>query len=154
MDRKKRLSPLYPARVPLRTFYGKSQSVRSCALTVTAVEPMVGKVACLIKVSNRWILATNDRERTSPKYRRSFKDGFELTSEHAEMRALQMARKIGGKIKEVVVLRWRMDGVLSMARPCRKCQEFLINHNVKSRDIYYSDWNGEIICMNGEDNGD
>lgn len=103
-----------------------------------------GKTVCLIQVGKRWVIGEN-APKTSPKLRRTFPDGQSTYGTHAEDRALQLASRSGGKIRRVIVLRWTKRGTLSMARPCRHCEARLRLAGVKMRDLWYSDWNGEVV---------
>ena len=103
-----------------------------------------GKVVCLIQVNKQWIIGENS-EKSSPKLERRFSNGDTTYGTHAEDRALQLARRIGGKIKRVLVLRWDKHGKLTMARPCAFCAARLVQENVRPRRIAWSNWEGEIV---------
>lgn len=108
------------------------------------VKPKPGKVLCLIKVGNRWVVGENDQSRTSPAFMKRLSDGAITMTQHAEARALQLARRAGGRIKDVIVLRWTKRGKLSMAKPCAHCTEMLWKSGVKARDVRFSNWDGNI----------
>lgn len=108
------------------------------------LEPKPGRVVCLIQVGKSWVIGENDPERTSPKLRRQYSNGDATYGTHAEDRALQLARRIGGKIKRVLVLRWDKSGVLTMARPCQYCAARFVQEGVRPRKIAWSNWAGEI----------
>lgn len=148
-EKKNRTYPSSPGKMLL----GKKSSSRfSDALSRVAIATesshIPGRVVCLIQVSNRWVIGLNNQERTSPHYERILPDGTRRSTEHAEMRALQMARKIGGKIRQVIVLRFKKNWEVSMARPCSACYQMLIEAGIPDRKIYYSGWNGELERMN------
>lgn len=113
--------------------------------------PKKGYVVCLILVGNSWVVGNNDRLDISKKYEKVTRDGQRKRySRHAEEHALSLAKKKGGKIRRVIVLRWLKKGAVHsvMAKPCPSCHSLLNEAGVKDRDIFYSDWNGEIRCMN------
>lgn len=74
-----------------------------------------------------------------PQFRRKFKDGQECFISHAEMDAVS-------KLKEVCdndvlhVMRFTKNGGISMAKPCKYCQEYLRRKGIKK--IRYTDWDG------------
>jgi len=95
----------------------RSAGAAPCAQTVTGRRPIPGKTVCLLLVGNQWIYGENDREKTSPQLEKCTPDGAKRYTLHAEERALQLARRVGGKIRKVLVLRWTKAGELTMARP-------------------------------------
>lgn len=74
-----------------------------------------------------------------PQFRRRFKDGQECFVSHAEMDAVS-------KLKDVFdddvlhVMRFTKNGGISMAKPCRYCQEYLRKKGIKK--VRYTDWSG------------
>jgi len=103
-----------------------------------------GKVVCIVRAGKRYVVGIND-EKTSPKWTRRMSNGDIKSSRHAEMHALQLAERSGGKIKEVIVLRWTKRGRLTMARPCQHCKEKLEARGVSERIIWHSNWEGKIV---------
>ena len=103
-----------------------------------------GKVVCVIRAGNRYVVGVND-DKTSPGFVRKMSNGDIKSSRHAEVHALQLAKRAGGKIREVVVLRWTKSGRMTMARPCKHCKEQLDKYGVKDRIIKHSDWKGRIV---------
>jgi hypothetical protein len=114
-------------------------------------EPQLGQTLCLIQVGQKWISGTNDPARTSPRLERRFSNGDTTYGTHAEDRALQLARRIGGKIRRVLVLRWDKKGKLTMARPCFHCGSRLALAGVRPKRVAWSDWNGSITSERSGD---
>ena len=111
------------------------------------IEPRLGGVVCLLLAGKRWIVGWNS-PKTSPALQRSIGDGkSEKATRHAEAHALQLARRAGGKIRAVYVLRWTKQGRLTMARPCPHCSELLWKAGVPARIVHYSDWEGKMRNM-------
>lgn len=112
---------------------------------MTKIHKQPGKVVCLIQVGKQWVIAENDREKTSPRLVHARPDGTIVKTIHAEARALKLAARIGGKIKRVIVLRWTKGGRLSMAKPCAHCATLLSLAGVNSKKISWSNEHGEIV---------
>src|SRR5690606_12991933 len=107
-------------------------------------EPMPGHVGCIIRVGKRWVIGFNDRTKTSPAFIKRMPDGEIKNTRHAEAHALQLARRAGGQIKRVVVLRWTKKNKLAMAKPCEHCQELLDAEGIPHGKIFYSTETGKI----------
>ena len=58
---------------------------------------------------------------------------------HAEMALLKKCEE--GAVDTVNVIRFKKNGEVTMAKPCRFCEIFLRNHGVKK--VYYTNWEGE-----------
>jgi len=109
------------------------------------INPVPGKVMCLIRVGkHKWVIGFNS-DKTSPRFMKRKPDGHVTHSQCAEMRALQLAKRAGGKIREVIVMRWTKRGRLAMAKPCPACQEMLWIAGVRARDVMYSNGDGRIV---------
>lgn len=71
-------------------------------------------------------------------------DGTKKYGKHAERAALQLADRIGGRIRRVVVMRWTKDGALALSKPCEACQIALYGAGVRPRDVWYSTDEGTL----------
>lgn len=119
-------------------------------LPIEKIDPVAarGNTVCLINVGNRWLIGQADRNRTSPHWEKFYENRKQVKyTRHAEAHALQLADRIGGKIKKLIVLRFRKDGTITMAKPCFHCQEMLKEHGIPFKIVYYSDDKGEIQCL-------
>lgn len=87
----------------------------------------------------------NDRDKTSPAWRKQYPDGAVRYTRHAEAAALQLAERYGGKIKSVLVIRLDKKGNATMAKPCPDCMERLWKAGVRARDVQYTDWKGDVV---------
>lgn len=114
---------------------------------IPLVEPALGATVCLIKTGNRWVIGSNDRHKTSPKFKKFLPDGSVLFTRHAEAHAIQLARRVGGRIKKVVVIRWKKNGEMAMSEPCYNCKRLLKEAGVKNNNIYFTNDRGEFQCM-------
>jgi deoxycytidylate deaminase len=76
--------------------------------------------------------------KTSPRFRRIYKNGCPNYHLHAEMNVLRFAKEGD----EITVLRFSAKGELTMALPCEFCRKFLIERGF--RKITYSDWDGKL----------
>lgn len=121
------------------------KSVRPYASHVTRTlhTLRLGHVVCLVLKGNEWLVGWNS-SKTAPQYGRSTPDGQRKHGRHAEQHALQLAERRGGKVKEVIVLRWTKTGELKMARPCVACQEALRQAGIKPRLVWYSTDDGRL----------
>lgn len=108
------------------------------------ISPVHGRVVCVIRTGKRYFIGIND-DKTSPKWQRKMSNGDVKSSRHAEMHALQLAQRVGGKIKEIVVLRWTKRGKLTMARPCSHCKKRFDEAGINQRIIWHSDWDGNRV---------
>lgn len=112
--------------------------------SMSVVSPTNGKVMCVMRVGKKYVVGVND-QKTSPGFKRVMSNGDTKHTRHAEVHALQLAKRSGGKIKEVVVLRWTKAGRMTMAKPCIHCKEKLEEAGVPNRIIWYSDWRGKVV---------
>lgn len=85
-------------------------------------------------------IGTNSTK-THPRFRRVYSNGEEGSCLHAEMEVLRFSEP-GDTL---LVVRFLKDGTLSMAKPCKYCQEFIIESGIKQ--VTYSDWDGEMISI-------
>ncbi len=58
---------------------------------------------------------------------------------HAEMDAL-IASRPGDTL---IVTRWQKNGIVTMSRPCKHCQEFIKKAGIGK--VIYSNWNGDYV---------
>jgi hypothetical protein len=52
-------------------------------------------------------------------------------------------------VVDIVVVRCKKNGEVSMARPCRSCLKVI--KNVGVRFVFYTDWNGVLRKENAKD---
>lgn len=68
---------------------------------------------------------------------------------HAEELLIKKLRKIKAKERfdfiEVVVMRWSVTKGWTMAMPCEKCRELLIDYGINR--VSYTDSTGRLTCM-------
>ncbi len=76
--------------------------------------------------------------KTHPGFARTYRSGDVGYCLHAEMDALRFA-KPGD---ELVVMRWKNDGVLTMSKPCAACMKYIMQ--AKIRRLTYTDWDGNF----------
>ena len=114
--------------------------------------PQPGNVVCAIQVGNRWLVGMNSKK-TSPKLRKKYSDGHLTFTHHAEARALQLVNRVGGKIKKVIVMRWNKHGKVDMARPCLHCMRLLMEANIKSKHVWYTNQFGRLVNLRWESGG-
>lgn len=79
-------------------------------------------------------IGINSRKK-SPSFSRYYADGDHANEAHAEMDALLVAKP--GDYLEV--MRWRKDGVLALAKPCKYCMLRIRRLEINAR---YTDSNG------------
>lgn len=102
---------------------------------------------CTIIIGRQAIHATNDGK-SSPEFRMLYEDRSVAHHGHAETRAIQKAGKrsnLSGA--KVYVHRVLASGKVSMARPCKHCQEFMRRKGVKMRNVWYTNWEGAYERM-------
>lgn len=103
-------------------------------------------LACILKRGRSIVRIGTNSKKTHPRFGRQFKSGpKEVHTLHAEMDVLRFAQPGD----DLIVLRFKADGTLSMARPCECCQ-----HHIKEagiRRVHFSDWSGDIVRMFLED---
>ena len=88
------------------------------------------------------LIASSNRQKSSPRFVRRFKTGKSNIAYcgHAEMILLDRIGEIrSGEVINVV--RFTNRGHLTMARPCRWCQDYMRKHGV--RRVRYTNWEGE-----------
>tara|TARA_A100001011_G_C14294545_1_gene837827 strand:+ start:1732 stop:2091 length:360 start_codon:yes stop_codon:yes gene_type:complete len=99
-------------------------------------------IAAFAKRGNGFVFGKNS-DRCSAKFERIHPDGSFGYHLHAEMDLINKFKV--GTISEIHVVRFRKNGEMTMARPCKYCQRFLKRHGV--RKVNYTDWNGNWTCM-------
>lgn len=99
-------------------------------------------IVAFVKKGSGFIFGTNS-ERCSAKFARRHPDGSVGYHLHAEM---ALINKLDiGDVDEIHVIRFRKNGDMTMARPCKYCQKFLKRHGI--RKVKYTDWDGNWDCM-------
>lgn len=98
-------------------------------------------VAALLFRGKKLVKIGTNQSKTHPKFKRYQDNGYCNYCLHAEMDALRNS-KPGDSI---LVLRFTKQGKVSMAKPCKHCQHFIDNAQIKV--VYYSNWNGEIVRL-------
>jgi cytidine deaminase len=114
---------------------------------IPLIEPALGATICLIRVGKKWVIGTNDRNKTSPAFKKFLPDGSVLFTRHAEAHAIQLAERQGGRMKRVMVIRWKKNGEMAMAKPCYNCLSKLREKGIKDNMIYFTNETGEVQCM-------
>lgn len=71
--------------------------------------------------------------------------GYNTNYIHAEHAAINRAWENGAVGTTALVVRFRSDGTLGMAKPCKLCTDRLMNAGVKK--VMYSDVDGSISTM-------
>lgn len=80
----------------------------------------------------------NTTKRATSKYKKFYRNTGEFEHHiHAEVDLIMRLDRVP---KRIFVARFKKDGTMSMARPCRYCQNFLRHKGVKK--VVYSDWDG------------
>ncbi len=64
---------------------------------------------------------------------------------HAESHAIIRRGLDNCSSLSLLVVRTLANGNLSMATPCQQCQTLIRDAGIKN--VYYSNWNGEIECL-------
>lgn len=119
---------------------------------LTAIEKGLTKgepdrTVCVMLVGKKYVVGWNDRQKTSPSWRKRMPDGELKYTRHAEAHALQLAAREGRRIRKVYVFRIDKRGKLAMAKPCKDCQMRLWDAGVRLRDIHYTTWDGSMCNM-------
>jgi deoxycytidylate deaminase len=100
-------------------------------------------LACILKRGKSMLRIGTNSYKTHPRFGRKFKSGpKEVFTLHAEMDVLRFAQPGD----DIIVLRFRADGSLAMAKPCIDCQKIIEEESI--RRVYYSNSDGDIIRMN------
>ena len=79
--------------------------------------------------------------RCSLKFSREYPDGTLGYHLHAEMDLLRKLRK--NSVNKIYVARFTKGGKLTMAKPCKYCEKYLRDFNIKK--VYYSNWDGNFV---------
>ena len=98
-------------------------------------------VVAILKRGKSIVKIGTNSNKTNPRFARKYKTGVPEYQLHAEMNVVRFA-KPGDT---VIVIRFSAKGKLTMARPCRFCQNFLTEAGVT--EVYYSDWEGNYQKM-------
>ena len=98
-------------------------------------------VCCASHRDTHWV-GINKRK-THPEALKIFRNGEHGSCMHAEIDAIvKIPRDIRHKIK-LFVMRFKKDGNLTMAKPCKMCQTFITNQGINTKNVYYTNWNGD-----------
>ncbi len=88
-------------------------------------------------------IGTNQRTRSSAKFRKRFPNCYETHHDiHAEVDLVIHSKVVPERIN---VVRFFKDGTRTMAKPCVHCQNFLRHKGVKV--VRYTNWDGEWEIM-------
>ena len=99
-------------------------------------------LAAWFKSGGELTFGTNS-DKCSARFRRQYKDGSIGYHLHAEM---DLLLKMGHNIAdEICVIRFKKNGDITMAKPCRYCQKFLKTYGVKR--VRYTNWDGKWESM-------
>jgi deoxycytidylate deaminase len=85
-------------------------------------------VAAILRRNNRVVRIGINSSKTHPKYKRLYPDGTWGSHMHAEMDVLRFAQP--GDDLEVMRFKKSGDGV-TMAKPCRHCQDFIRQSQIR-----------------------
>ena len=97
--------------------------------------------ACAQLGKTQWMGINSSK--THPEALKTFRNGEQGSCLHAEIDAIvKIPRDTRHKIK-LFVMRFRKDGILTMARPCRMCRTFMNKVGVDAKNVYYTNWDGE-----------
>ena len=99
-------------------------------------------LAAYAKSGSSYFIGINSN-RKSTKFRRKYRDGTFGYHLHAEMDLIR--RREEGTLRIIHVIRFKKDGSVTMAMPCKHCQKFLKKHGV--RKVHYTNWQGEWEVM-------
>ena len=103
-------------------------------------------VVCVLKRGRHIVRIGTNSKKTHPKFGRLFKSGpKEVHTLHAEMDVLRFAEPGD----DLIVMRFKADGSLSMARPCKHCQKHIKEAGI--RRVHFSDWSGDLVRFNFEE---
>ncbi len=102
-------------------------------------------VVCVIWNGCSPITGTNSMDSSSPKWMKRHEDGNVSYSRHAEEHALaQLPHEVNVKRLKVFVTRYKKDGTVGLAKPCHHCMEKLMAYGIKTRQIFYTNNDGEM----------
>lgn len=97
-------------------------------------------VVCVAMYSSSLYIGWNSTK-TSPAFHRTYSNGDESYSRHAELHAIsQLPRDFNPKKVRLYVARLSKTGRMAMALPCPSCQRTLASTGIKK--IYFTDWEG------------
>lgn len=95
-------------------------------------------LAAWVKSGAEFTFGVNS-ERCSKRFMRRYNDGSTRYHVHAEMDLLiKMGRDVAD---EICVIRFKRNGDITMAKPCRHCQKYLKRYGVKR--VRYTNWDGQ-----------
>lgn len=98
-------------------------------------------IAALLYRRNKLIRIGINGSKESPEFLRYFSDGTKVYCAHAEMEALQVA-KPGDKL---IVMRWRKDGTIAIAKPCKYCQQHIKRKKIST--VKYTNRQGNFSIL-------
>jgi hypothetical protein len=87
-----------------------------------------------------------NNKKTRPQLARII-DGFTIAWHHAETHVLFKMLPQHRKYAKIYVCRVRKDGKFIMSKPCNNCIATLLAEGVSVANIWYTNNNGEWICL-------
>lgn len=102
------------------------------------------KVVAVAQVGKTLFFGWNSTKKTSPKYKRHYDNTDQtLYTRHAEFHALgKIPRGTNMSKVKLYILRFNIDGDITMARPCRFCQQMMKELGIDPRNVYFANWDG------------
>lgn len=94
-------------------------------------------LAAILKRGKNIVRIGENTNKTSPRFKRQYKDGTWASHMHAEMNVLRFAKP--GDVIEVMRFSPKSEE-LTMAKPCSICMKFIKEAKIKK--VRYTDWDG------------
>ena len=105
------------------------------------IEPEHDRLVVAVALYGRTPFIGWNSRKTSPEYRRTYSNGDVSYSRHAELHALSQLPHDADRRKVILyVARLAGRDALSMAKPCKDCQDAIKREGVKK--VFYTDWDG------------
>ena len=89
---------------------------------------------------NKHVWVGNNSKKSHPQMQKHYRNGMENSCHHAEFSALAKVPRQSRHKAEIYVVRFLRNGDVTMAKPCLKCQQYLLDNGVNFKNVYYTDW--------------
>lgn len=103
------------------------------------------KVIAIATVNKSVWVGINSRKTHPKSIKRD--DNVLFSNQHAEFDVLKRIPYHLRKRAKIYVFRFKKNGVLAIAKPCKDCENLILSAGLNPKRVYYTDINGAWQCL-------